>query len=97
MRFEWDPKKELINIKKHGIDFIMASKVFDDPNVALIKDRIDDETGEQRWHAIGVASIDEEAALLAVAHVHRGKNEEEIVRIISAREASNRERRLYIQ
>lgn len=52
MRFEWDLEKELINIKKHGIDFTLASKVFDDPNFALIKDRIDDETGEQRWHAI---------------------------------------------
>lgn len=97
MRFEWNPEKELLNIKKHGIDFTMASKVFDDPNFALIKDRIDDETGEQRWQAIGAASIDEEAALLVVAHVYRGQNEEEIIRIISAREASKRERRLYIQ
>jgi uncharacterized DUF497 family protein len=75
----------------------MASKVFNDPNLALIKDRIADETGEQRWHAIRVASIDEEAALLVVVHVYRGQNEEEIIRIISAREASKRERRLYIQ
>ncbi len=97
MRFEWDVEKELINIEKHGIDFTLASKVFDDPNFALIQDRIDDETGEQRWHAIGVASVDEEAALLVVAHVHRGQNEEEIIRIISAREASKRERRLYLQ
>src|SRR5581483_7916167 len=62
-------EKELINIKKHGIDFTMASKVFDDPNFALIEDRIDDETGEQRGHAIEAASIDEEAALLIVVHV----------------------------
>jgi uncharacterized DUF497 family protein len=96
MRFEWDLEKELINIKKHGIDFTLASKVFDDPNFALIKDRIDNETGEQRWHAIGVASVDE-AALLVVAHIYRGQNEEETIRIISAREASKRERRLYIQ
>src|SRR5436305_15264118 len=98
MRFEWDLEKELINIKKHGIDFTLASKVFDDPNFALIKDRIDDD-GEHRWYAIGVASVDEEAALLdeeaallVVAHVYRGQNEEEIIRILSAREASKRER-----
>lgn len=97
MRFEWDREKELINIKKHGIDFRLATKVFDDPNLALIQDRSDDETGEQRWHAIGVASGDEEGALLVVAHVYRGQNEEEIIRIFSAREASKRERRLYIQ
>ncbi|HLJ30405.1 MAG TPA: hypothetical protein VKY85_27110 [Candidatus Angelobacter sp.] len=36
MRFEWDLEKELINIKKHGIDFRLASKVFDDPNFGLI-------------------------------------------------------------
>src|SRR5205823_2350854 len=41
--------------------------------------------------------VDEEAALLVVAHVYRGQNEEEIIRILSAREASKRERRLYIQ
>ena len=52
MRFEWDPQKESINIKKHGIDFTMASKVFDDPNFALIKDRIDDDTGEHDWSAL---------------------------------------------
>ena len=73
MRFEWDPEKELINIKKHGIDFTIASKVFDDPNFALIKDRIDVETGELRWHGIGAPSIDEEAALLIVVHVYRGQ------------------------
>jgi len=97
MRFEWDLEKELINIRKHGIDFRLASKVFDDPNLALVTDSIDDETGEQRWHAIGVASVDEEGALLVVAHVYRGLNEEEIIRIFSAREASKRERRLYLQ
>ena len=80
---------------KRGIDFTMASKVFDDPNFALIKDRIAD--GEQRWHAIGAASIDEEAALLVVVHIYRGRNEEEIIRIISAREAGKRERRLYLE
>jgi hypothetical protein len=96
MRFEWDPEKELINIKKRGVDFTMASKVFNDPNFALIQDRVDEETGEQRWHAIGAAS-NGEAALLVVVHVYRGQNEEEIIRIVSAREASQRERRFYIQ
>ena len=70
MRFEWDEQKELANIRKHnGIDFEMAAKVFDDPNFVLLRDRIDDETGEQRWHAIGEVSIDEGAVLLVVVHV----------------------------
>jgi hypothetical protein len=57
------------------------------------KDRVVD--GEQRWHAIGAAR----KALLLVVHVYRKEREngEEIIRIISAREASQRERRIYIQ
>lgn len=97
MRFEWDPEKELINIKKHGIDFTVAAKVFNDPNLTLIEDRIDQDTGERRWHAIGAAAGNDEAALLVVVHVYRDQNEEEIIRLISAREAGKRERRLYFQ
>lgn len=98
VRFEWDPEKERANIRKHnGVDFQMAAMVFDDPNFLLRKDRIDDESGEQRWHAVGEVSIDEGALLLVVVHVVRGTNGEEIIRIISAREASKRECRLYFQ
>jgi uncharacterized DUF497 family protein len=53
-------------------------------------------SGEQRWHAIGAA----EGAVLLVVHVYRmenGNDEEETIRIISAREANNLERRIYIQ
>ena len=94
MRFEWDPRKDRINRTKHnGLDFETAARVFNDPNVVLIEDRIVE--GEQRWHAIGAVS----AALLLVAHVYREDNDngEEIIRIISAREANQRERRIYIQ
>lgn len=98
MRFEWDERKEIANKRKHnGIDFEIAAKVFDDPNMVLLKDRIDDKTGEQRWHAIGEVLIDDGAVLLVVVHVSRGINGEEITRIISAREAEKRERRLYFQ
>ena len=67
--------------------------MFDDPDVVFRKDRVVD--GEQRWHAIGAV----QKALLLVVHVNRMENEdgEEIIRIISAREASQRERRVYIQ
>ena len=93
MRFEWDPGKSRINQTKHnGLDFETAARVFDDPNVVLLHDRTLD--GEQRWHAIGAVS----AALLLVVHVHHEDdvNGEEIIRIISAREANQRERRIYI-
>jgi len=66
---------------------------FADPNLLLRKDRVVD--GEQRWHAIGAVF----KAVLLVAHVYREENEnaEEIIRIISAREADPRERRIYLE
>jgi uncharacterized protein len=94
MRFEWDEKKNRANQTKHGgLDFETAARVFDDPCVILRRDRIVE--GEQRWHAIGAVS----GALLLVVHVHREESlhGEEIIRIISAREADQRERRIYIQ
>ena len=87
-------EKNRINQTKHnGLDFETAARVFEDPKVVLMQDRILE--GEQRWHAIGAVS----AALLLVVHVYPEDdvNGEEIIRIISAREANQRERRVYIQ
>jgi len=95
MRFEWDSEKDRINRKKHGgIAFRTAALVFDDPHVMFCEDRIVDD--EQRWHAIGSA----EGAVLLVVHALRMEyenGEEEIIRIISAREANQRERRVYLR
>ncbi|MEO8595590.1 MAG: BrnT family toxin [Candidatus Solibacter sp.] len=94
MQFEWDTEKEATNRKKHdGIAFSTAARVFDDPAVLLRKDRV--VHGEQRWHAVGAV----ERALLLVVHVYREEheNDKEIIRIISARQANQRERRVYLQ
>ena len=94
MRFEWDARKSRINQTKHsGLDFETAARVFDDPQIILAEDRSVE--GEQRWHVIGAVS----EALLFVVHTYYEDNEngEEIIRIISAREANHRERRIYIQ
>ncbi len=93
MRFEWDEGKNRTNQSKHdGLDFRTAARVFNDPKIILAKDRILE--GEQRWHAIGAV----EGALLLVVHAYREEEDgEEIIRIISAREANQRERRIYIQ
>jgi len=57
-------------------------------------DRSDPETGEQRWHAIGVIV----KGLFVVVHVYREYiNGEEIIRIISARKADKKERRRYLE
>ncbi len=94
MRFEWDVSKNRINRKKHGgLDFETAARVFNDPKIILVEDRVVE--GEQRWHAIGAVC----EALLFVVHSYCEDKDygEEIICIISAREANQRERRVYIQ
>jgi uncharacterized protein len=94
MRFEGNAAKERANKGKHnGLDFETAARVFADPDMLLLRDRVVD--GEQRWHAIGAVL----AAVLLVVHVYRedDKDGEEIIRIISARAASKRERAIYLQ
>jgi len=94
MRFEWDGEKNRLNRRKHGIDFETATLVFDDLYAIFRKDRT--AAGAQRWHAIGAAG----EAVLLVVHAYRigdENGEEGIIRIISAREANQRERRIYVQ
>jgi uncharacterized DUF497 family protein len=94
VRLEWDADKNRSNQKKHaGIDFETASRIFADPRLMLRKDRVVD--GEQRWHGIGSVR----KAVLLVVHVYREEelDGEEIIRIISAREADPRERRVYLE
>ena len=95
MRLEWDERKNRLNLKNHGIAFPLAARVFGDECRILEKDRIDEETGEQRWHAIGRVGG---AAIYIEVHVYRGeKDGEEIIRIVSARDANQRESRRYFQ
>ncbi len=90
-RFEWDQAKNLSNERKHGIRFEQAALVFLDPLVVSLKDRI--ESDEQRWQTLGRV---EGLLLLLVAHtVHQENPAEEVIRIISARRATPKERRRY--
>jgi uncharacterized DUF497 family protein len=89
MIFEWDERKAQANIKKHGISFTQAAKVFEDQFAVSIQDRV--ENNEQRWQTIGVV---DGVRLLLVAHTLK-LADVEIVRIISARKATNQERKLY--
>src|SRR5208283_898103 len=94
MRFEWDEAKNLSNQRKHGVSFEEASQVFLDPLFVSVKDRIQD--GEQRWRTLGEV---ENSMLLIVAHTVREMDEHgmmiEVMRIISARHASRKERQRY--
>ena len=70
--------------------FETAQLIFDDPMCVAFVERVTD--GEERWHAIG--SI-EEIIILVVVHTYRVEDSDELIRIISTRPATRRERRLY--
>jgi len=91
MKFEWDKKKESINIQKHGVTFEQAAYVFSD-KYAL--SRYDDEHSEDedRWILLGKSL---QNTLLVVVHTFRDKNGEEVTRIISARKATRKEQESY--
>ncbi|MGH8245433.1 MAG: BrnT family toxin [Gammaproteobacteria bacterium] len=98
MRYEWDEAKNLLNQQRHGgISLELASLVFEDERCLVYPDRIDRETGEQRWHAIGAVSIEAgTGAVLVVVHAYREENHgQEIIRIISARAAEKHEVKRY--
>ena len=90
MQFEWDKAKAEENERKHGVSFDIAILVFDDFDCLRYEDAFVD--GEQRWHAIGAVPG---VMLLLVVHTYRDEDGEEIARIISARETTRKERKLY--
>jgi uncharacterized DUF497 family protein len=78
--FEWDSKKESLNVRNHGVDFTTAALIWND----FVYRR---DYGEARLVAFGIA----ESRILAVVYTPRA----EARRIISARIAHRRERRHY--
>ena len=90
MEFDWDSNKNATNISKHGIDFRAAVKIFDDPNFIANEDNRHN-YGEIRYQIIG--AVDPHGVLLVV-YTERHEN---TIRIISARKANKKERRLYQQ
>lgn len=85
MEFDWGFEKAASNLLKHGVSFTEAATVFGDP---LSSAYPDDSKSEERWITIGMS---EERRILVVCHVE----EDERIRIISAREATRQERRFY--
>ena len=75
MRFEWDEAKRLANLRKHGIDFLDVSFVFEGDTLTVEDNRYD--YGEQRFVTFGLLQG------LVVAIVHSDRNDS--IRIISAR------------
>lgn len=83
LEFEWDERKCLSNLAKHGIDFQDAARVFDGPALEIASNR----DGEERRLAVGMV---EEREVAVVYTVREGR-----YRIISARRARRYERRAY--
>jgi uncharacterized protein len=86
VQFDWDEVKNRQNVAKHGDHFETAVLAFEDPYALVRLDRIID--GEERWQTIGMING---LVVLLVAHTIG----DDRIRIISARKATLRERKLY--
>ncbi len=92
MNLEWDSIKATTNRKKHGVSFDEAAGVFTDPRSLTIEDAVHS-ASEERFREIGIS---ERGRVLVVTYCYRGEYEE-IIRIISARNATKAEIRDYEQ
>jgi uncharacterized DUF497 family protein len=91
VRWTWDPNKAAANRLKHGVSFEVAALAFDDPFHAS---RADTHPDGERWHTMGLVG----AVLLLVVHTWpeaESEGAELVGRIISARKATSRERKIY--
>jgi uncharacterized protein len=88
MDFEWDERKNEINMDKHGFDFVDAYRVFDLPMVVELDERYD--YGENRW--IGTGMLNGRIVVIVYA-----EPDEETIRIISLRKALSYEKKRYEQ
>ncbi len=86
MEFEWDENKNRQNQQKHGVSFEEAQEIFLGVVFTSISDKLD--YGEIREVSIGTI---QKVAIAAVVHTDRNGK----VRIISARKATQKERRKY--
>ena len=90
MIFEWNDEKNKANVRKHGIDFETAAYVFNDENRIEYFD-IAHSVFEDRYITIG--EIEEVLIVIVVVYTER----DDAMRIISARKATNQERRAYYE
>lgn len=89
LRFEWDPRKSVANARKHGVSFDEAQTVFADEHALLIDDP-DHSEAEDRFILLGLS-----APLRVLVVVHCYREQEDLLRIISARKATKTERATY--
>jgi uncharacterized DUF497 family protein len=88
VRFDWDERKAAANIAKHGVSFNEAATVLGDTLGWTYPDP-KHSGSEQRWITVGLS---ERRRVLVVSHTDQS---DEVIRIISARRATRKERRFY--
>ena len=88
MFFEWDEEKNRLNLKKHKLDFETAALVFGDDDRLIF---YDENHSEEEDRYITIESINGCVVVLFVVYTEQ----DDTVRLISARKANNAERRLY--
>lgn len=89
--FEWDENKNQINQKKHGISFEEAQTVFFD-EIAILFDDPKHSEHEERFLLLGMSSF---ANVCIVCHCY--KESDSVIRIISARKATQKEKNRYVR
>jgi len=89
IKFDWDKNKARINLAKHKVSFEEARSVFDDDNARLIFDP-DHSESEDRFILLGLS-----CSLKVLTVVHCYKDEDNIIRLISARKATKSEIKNY--
>ena len=89
LEFNWDEQKAQINKKRHGVSFEEAKSAFYDENARIIYDP-DHSKQEDRFILLGMSDY---FRLLIVCHCYR--ENDTVIRIISARKANKSEQRQY--
>lgn len=89
IKFAWDENKAQSNIKKHGISFEEAKSVFDDDDARMIPDPDHSEV-EERFILLGISYT-----LRVLTVVHCYKDDDNVIRIISARKSTKKEQKQY--
>ena len=93
MKFEWNDEKSKLNVQNHQVSSEEAKEVFLDPmHISKLDHRFD--YFEERWITLGTTTKDK---ILVVANIFFDENGEEIIHIISARKANQKEKIFYEQ
>ena len=92
MKCVWDPKKNEINQRRHGLSFKLAELVFDGPYAITTDDYIDEQS-DQRYQTIAMY----EGALFLIAHLYVEIEGVEMPRILSFRKANDYEQEKYFR